>query len=110
MAIPATATRGSRSPKKTLPRTATQTGIIAISRPAIPDGTVCSPHATAPIPPPMSSAPMIALSRHCRRVGRGMAPRRTTATATSITIPAIAKRVAARTNGGIVETAIRIPR
>ncbi len=41
--IPTTARRGRRSPRKTRPRTATQTGIIAIIRAAIPDGIVCSP-------------------------------------------------------------------
>ena len=67
--IPTTARRGSRSPRKIPPRIATQTGIIAISSAVMPDGTVCSPKATMPIPPPSRSAPTIALSRHSRRVG-----------------------------------------
>ena len=48
---------------------ATQIGIVAMSRAAIPDGTVCSAKATNPIPPPSSRAPTIALSRSSRRVG-----------------------------------------
>ena len=66
---------------KTRPKIATQTGIIAISSAAIPDGTVCSPQATAPMPPPMRSAPTMKQSRSCVRVGRTSAPRRTIATA-----------------------------
>src|SRR4029079_6106793 len=104
------ATRGWRHPKKMRPRTATQTGIIAIRTPVMPDGTVCSPHATRPMPPPMRSVPMMKLSRPSRRVGISTAPRRRIATAASITRPAMANRDAARTNGGIVSTATRIPR
>ena len=57
---PTTASRGSRSPRKSRPKTATQTGIIAISSAAMPDGIVCSPNATMPIPPPSSRPPTIA--------------------------------------------------
>ncbi len=63
--IPAIASRGRRSRRKIQPRIATQTGIIAMSKAVMPDGTVCSPKATMPIPPPISSAPTIPLSRHC---------------------------------------------
>ena len=51
------------------------TGIVAIMRAAMPDGMVCSPQATSPIPPPRSSAPTIAESRHSRRVGQMKSPR-----------------------------------
>ena len=54
MAMPTIATRGSRSPKKSRPKIATQTGIIAMRSAVIPDGIVCSPKATMPIPPPSS--------------------------------------------------------
>ena len=61
--IPTVAASGSRSWTKTRLKIATQAGIKAISNAAMPDGTVCSPHATAPMPPPMSSAPTMKLSR-----------------------------------------------
>ena len=95
---------------KTRLKIATHAGIRAISRAAIPDGTVCSPHATAPMPPPMRSAPTMKQSRSWVRVGRTSALRRTIATADSITMPAIRNRDAAIRNGGIDSTAIRIPR
>ena len=109
-AMPTTASRGSRSPRKMPPRIATHTGIIAISSAAIPDGTVCSPNATSPIPPPSSSAPTIALSRHSRRVGTTKArPSRATDQVRS-TRPATRNRTAAMRNGGIESTAMAMPR
>ena len=88
IATPAIATRGRRSPKKTRPSTATHSGIIAISRAAIPDGTVCSPRATRPMPPAMSAAPMIVMSRNSRRVGNGIRPRRRMRATPRMTSPA----------------------
>ena len=74
--MPTIAIPGRRSPKnRARPKIATQTGINAMIRAAIPDGIVCSPHATMPIPPPRSSAPTIALSRHSRRLGIANEPR-----------------------------------
>ncbi len=108
--MPTPASRGSRSPRKTRPRIATQTGIMAISRAAMPDGTVCSPNATIPIPPPSSRAPTIALSRHSRADGRLSERRSLAADHVSRTAPAIRNRVAAMRNGGIESTAIAIPR
>jgi hypothetical protein len=102
--------RGSRSPKKILPNTATQSGIIAMSRAAIPDGTVSSPSATIPIPPPISRAPTMNVSRHSRRLGIAMLPRFRTNAKASSTRPASANRVAAMMNGGMDSTAIRMPR
>ena len=76
----------------------------------MPDGTVCSPNATIPIPPPSSSAPTIALSRHSRRVGvTKVRPSRATDQIRR-TSPAVKNRTAAMTNGGIVSTAIAMPR
>ena len=107
---PRTASRGSRSPRKIPPSTATQIGIVAMSRAAIPDGTVSSPKATKPMPPPRSSAPTIALSRTSRRVGMTN-ERRSRATDQVRRIrPASRKRIAAMTNGGIVSTATEMPR
>ncbi len=92
------------------PKIAIQTGTIATSRAAIPDGTVCSPQATMPIPPPRSRAPTIALSRHSRRLGAwNERPPRATDQVSRIS-PASTKRIAAMRNGGIVSTAIAIPR
>ncbi len=51
------------------PKIATQTGIIAMSSAVIPDGMVCSPNATMPMPPPSSRPPTMSESRHSRRVG-----------------------------------------
>ena len=110
MAIPITARRGNRSPRKIPPRIATQTGISPTRSAAIPDGTVCSPNATNPLPPPNSSAPTIALSRHSRRLGRtNERPSRAIDQANRIA-PAKKKRAAAIRNGGIVSTAMAIPR
>ena len=111
VAIPTTATAGSRSPKKIRPRTATQTGIIAIRTPAIPDGTVCSPHADEAHAAAHQQgaddeavAPLAA-GRHCdARRGGGSRPRRASRGRRC------ANRAAAMTNGGIVSTATRIPR
>jgi hypothetical protein len=72
---------------------------------AIPDGIVCSPQATMPIPPPRSIAPTIVLSRHSRRVGGTNSPRDRAIDQVSRTSPASAKRIAAMRNGGIVSTA-----
>ena len=108
--IPTIARPGSRSFRKIRPKTATHTGIIAIRTPAIPDGTVSSPQATAPMPPPISRAPTIEVSRISRIVGRVRWSLRKMATAASMTMPAIRNRTDAMTNGGIVSTATRIPR
>ncbi len=105
-----TASRGSRSRKNTPPKIATQTGIIAISRAVMPDGIVCSPKATIPIPPPSSSAPTIAESRHSRRVGQVSRPRERRTDQPSRIAPAIANRAAAMRNGGMVSTATAMPR
>ncbi len=108
--MPTTARRGRRSPRKIRPRTATQTGIIAMNRAAMPDGIVCSPNATRPIPPPSRSAPTIALSRHSRRVGATNARPSRAIDQVSRIRPARLNRTAAIRNGGIVSTATAIPR
>ncbi len=108
--IPTPARRGSDSPRKPRPKIATQTGIIAMSRAAMPDGIVCSPNATMPMPPPSSSAPTMSVSRHSRRLGMTKDPRARNSDQPSRTAPAIAKRTAAIRNGGIVSTAIAMPR
>ena len=108
--MPTIAIPGSRSPNRARPKIATQTGINAMISAAIPDGIVCSPHATMPIPPPRSSAPTIALSRHSRRLGIANEPRARTTEKVRSTSPARAKRVAAMRNGGIVSTATAMPR
>jgi len=102
--IPTTASRGSRSLRTTRPSTAIQTGIIATSSAAMPDGIVCSPHATMPMPPPSSSAPTIVESRSSRRVGRLIVPRSRTATQVRRIRPAEPNRAAAIRNGGMVWT------
>jgi len=110
IAIPTTARRGNRSPRKIPARIATQTGISPTRSAAIPDGTVCSPKATSPFPPPRSNAPTMALSRHSRRVGRtNERPSRAIDQAKRMA-PANKNRAAAMRNGGIVSTAIAIPR
>jgi hypothetical protein len=109
-AIPATASRGNRSPRNTRPRTATQTGIIAISSAAIPEGTVCSPHATRPIPPPRRRAPTTNMSRHSRPDGHAKPRPSRRIDQAKRARPAVRNRVAAMVNGGIVSTAIRMPR
>ena len=108
--MPMPAIRGSRSPRKSRPSTATHTGIRAISRAAMPDGMVCSPHATMPIPPPSRSAPTMLVSRTSRRLGRRNSPRCRSATHPRSTKPASPKRSAAMRNGGIVSTATAIAR
>ncbi len=62
--IPTITVLGSRSLKNSQPSTATQTGSMAIRKAAMPAGTVRSPTATRPIPPPSSRPPTIAESRH----------------------------------------------
>ena len=89
---------------------ATHIGIMAMRRAAIPDGMVCSPHATIPIPPPSRNAPTIALSRHSRRVGATAVQPLRAADQPSRTRPAVTNRIAAITKGGMVSTAIAIPR
>ncbi len=104
------ATRGSRSPRKIRPKIATQTGMVAMSSAVMPDGIVCSPNATMPIPPPSRSAPTMALSRHSRRLGTTKArPSRAIDHASRIR-PASENRTAAIRNGGSVSTAIEIAR
>ena len=92
------------------PRIATQTGIIAMSSAAMPDGIVCSPNATMPMPPPSSSVPTMIVSRHSRRLGATNEPRARRSDQAISTVPAIANRTAAMRNGGIVSTATAIPR
>ena len=43
--------------RRARPKTATQTGMSAMSRAVMPDGMVCSPNATRPMPPPSSRRP-----------------------------------------------------
>ncbi len=108
--MPTVAASGRRSWRKTRLKIAIQTGIIAMRSAAIPDGTVCSPQATAPIPPPMSIAPTMNESRSSTSEGRTSARRRTIATAPIMIRPASRNRVDAMRNGGIDSIAIRIPR
>ena len=74
-AIPTMAIRGRRSPRNSRPKMATQTGISAMNRAVMPDGMVCSPKATMPMPPPSSRPPTMKESRHSRRVGGTNRPR-----------------------------------
>ena len=90
--------------------TATQTGISAIIRAAMPEGTVSSPRATMPIPPPSRSPPTIVESRHSRRVGQTKADRWRASDHDRSTRPASEKRAAAMRNGGRVSTARAIAR
>jgi len=111
--MPTPASRGRRSPSRIRPKTATQTGIIAMSSAAMPEGMVCSPQATMPIPPPSRSAPTMAESRHSRRVGgwNVAAPDAPRSTDQAMrTLPARPNRAAAIRKGGIVSTAIEMPR
>ena len=96
--------------RKMPPSTATHTGIVAIMRAAMPDGMVCSPQATSPIPPPRSSAPTIAESRHSRRVGQMKSPRARASDQPNRIAPARRNRIDAITNGGKVVTAMAMPR
>ena len=105
------ASRGSRSPKKSRPKMATQTGSIAIRSAVIPDGIVCSPKATMPIPPPSRRPPTMSESRHSRRVGHvEVAARRAGATRRAGARPRVTNRVAAIRNGGMLSTATAIAR
>ena len=108
--MPITAMRGSRSPKKARPKIATHTGIIPMRSAAMPDGIVCSPHATPPMPPPSSSPPTIVESRSSRRVGQRSAARSRRPTHVRSRRPASPKRAAAMRNGGSVSTATAIAR
>ncbi len=69
MAMPTRARPGSRWPRKTRPKMVIQTGMVAMSRAVMPDGMVCSPQATKPMPPPSSRPPTMAESIHSRRDG-----------------------------------------
>src|SRR5262249_41427109 len=94
----------------TRPKIAAHAGINAMTRAVTPDGTVCSPQAARPIPPPMSAAPTIAESRHSRLDGgENDRPSRAIDHVRRIK-PAIETRNAAMRNGGIVSTAIAIAR
>ena len=76
----------------------------------MPDGIVCSPYATMPIPPPSRSVPTITVSRHSRRVGATNDPRARSRDQAISTDPAIANRTAAIRNGGMVSTATAMAR
>lgn len=76
----------------------------------MPEGIVCSPHATMPMPPPSSRPPTTMVSRHSRRVGRMRVPPPRAIDQVRRMAPAITNRMAAIRNGGMVSTATAIPR
>ena len=92
------------------PKIASHIGIRAMRSAAIPDGIVCSAHATRPIPPSSRNVPTMAVSIAPRQFGRRMVRRLTNATAPASRMPAGTNRRKPITNGGIVSTATLIPR
>ena len=108
--MPTTASHGSRSPRRIRPKIAIQTGMSAMSRAVIPDGMVCSPKATMPIPPPSSSAPTTVVSRHSRRVGATNPVRAPQADPGEQDGAGQQEPGAAMRNGGMVSTATAMAR
>ena len=115
IAIPAITERGSRSPKKIRPRTATQTGMQRDEDrgDARRDGLLAERDEAHPAE--QQGAPTIAESRHSRAVGRrgrsaggtlGSPAIRRAASASQVSriAPAMRNRMAAIRNGGIVST------
>ena len=110
IAIARATIRGSRSRRYSQPKIANHSGVIAMRIAAIPDGTVFSPKTTKPLPIPSSNPPTMNESRTWRRVGQWRASGwRRRANARRIA-PAIANRIVAIRNGGIVSIAIAMPK
>ena len=105
-----TTRRGRRWRRYSQPSSANHNGIIPMRIAAIPDGTVFSPKTTKPLPMPRSRPPTIAESMTCRRVGRWRASGWRSRSQAIRRRPAIANRMAAMRNGGIVSIAIRMPK
>ena len=82
-------------------------GVTPITSAVTPDGTVCSAHATRPLPPSSRKKPVTAWSRHCAAVGRA-APR--ACSHASSNAPASTNRDPAMRNGGMSRTTTRIAR
>ena len=96
---------GRLPPKRSQSKVTIQTGTVAMSSAAIPDGTYNSAQHTRPLPPSSMNVPITAADFHCAAVGRGVPRKRTKA---YINAPATRKRTAAIRNGGSVSTAKRI--
>ena len=58
-----------------------QSGMLAITSAATPEGTVCCAHTTPPLPRPSRNAPVIAAASHWCRSGRAAPPSNRRATA-----------------------------
>ena len=80
---------------------------MPMSNAMIPEGRYCDAHTTAPLPPSRRKAPMRVLTRHWRRLGVG-APRSFKNVKSNA--PATRNRAAAIRKGGIVSTAMCMPK
>ncbi len=84
-----------------------QSGLTPMMSAVMPEGTYCSAQTTRPLPPKRRKMPMTVLASHWRAVGHA-APR--SLRNPNKSEPASVKRTAAIRNGGIVSTAILMPR
>jgi hypothetical protein len=106
---PATVAAGARSPRPNL-STTTHSGTEATSSAARPEGTVCSPRTTPPLPPSSSSVPTAAAPASCRRFTRSAPRPRRSRSTTPSTAAATTNRAPAESRPGMVSTVTRIAR
>jgi len=110
---PATARPPGRCPPARASNSASQIGVVAMIRAAMPDAMYCSPNTTPPLPPSRSNVPMMTTDRSWGRVNRSPGSprtRRQTAIATRRMAPDSAYRKPAATSGGSVRTMTAMPR
>ena len=102
---PASAGRLGRDPRDHS-NAASQKGVVADSSAAMPDGTRCSAHASAPYVPAIIKAPARPAWPQCRSSARS--PR--AAPQASISAPAAVQRIPIMSSGGMESTARLIAR